>query len=72
MFHILPGLDTLYVDLTKHAEERIPVVKSLFQFWLDLAKWHRPSVIVFDNLERVVPAEVEVCVEFEKFVISFN
>lgn len=53
-------IDTLYVDLTKHVEERIPVLKSLFQFWLNLAKWHRPSVIVFDNLERVVPAEVEV------------
>ncbi|KAF8531614.1 P-loop containing nucleoside triphosphate hydrolase protein [Gautieria morchelliformis] len=50
---------TLYVDLTKHGEERILVLKSLFQFWLDVAKWHRPSVIVFDNLERVVPAEVE-------------
>lgn len=31
---------------------------------MDLAKWHRPSVIVLDNLERVVPAEVEVCTEF--------
>jgi hypothetical protein len=53
-------LDTLYVDLTKYSEERIPVLKSLFHYWLDVAKWHRPSVIVFDNLERVVPAEVEV------------
>ncbi|KAF8588870.1 AAA-domain-containing protein [Ramaria rubella] len=50
---------TLYIDLTKHGEERISVLKALFQYWLHLAKWHRPSLIVLDNLEQVIPAEVE-------------
>ena len=63
-------LDTLYVDFTKYVEERIPVLRSLFQFWLNLAKWHRPSIIVFDNLERVVPAEVEVSLTSQKIIVA--
>ncbi|KAF8515366.1 AAA-domain-containing protein [Hysterangium stoloniferum] len=50
---------TLYVDLTKYSEERIPALKTLFQYWLNLAKWHRPSIVVLDNLDRVIPAELE-------------
>ncbi|KIJ51215.1 hypothetical protein M422DRAFT_223669 [Sphaerobolus stellatus SS14] len=50
---------THYVDLTKYSEESVPALKALFQYWLDLGKWHRPSVIALDNLERIIPAEVE-------------
>lgn len=48
------------MDLTKYSEEQIPVLKTVFQYWLNLAKWYRPSVIVLDNLDKVIPAELEV------------
>ncbi|KDQ13914.1 hypothetical protein BOTBODRAFT_175049 [Botryobasidium botryosum FD-172 SS1] len=50
---------TVYVDLAKYAEEREAAIKQQFQKWLDLALWHRPSILVLDNLDRVVGAEVE-------------
>lgn len=52
--------DTLYVDLAKHSDERVAQIKPLFQYWYDKAAWHRPCVIVLDNLDKVVSAELEV------------
>ena len=50
----------LYVDLAKYSEERIAVLHQRFQSWMNKAVWHRPAVIVLDNLDKVVSAEVEV------------
>lgn len=50
----------MYIDLAKLSEERVPVLKALFERWIDIASWHRPSVIVLDNLDSVVGAEAEV------------
>lgn len=35
-------------------------MRSNFQNWLDVATWHRPTVLVLDNLDRAVGPEVEV------------
>lgn len=52
--------DPLYIDLSKFTDERIATIKALFDKWLDIASWHKPSILVLDNLDRVVGPEVEV------------
>ncbi|KAJ3562418.1 hypothetical protein NP233_g9586 [Leucocoprinus birnbaumii] len=48
-----------YVDVSKYVDTPVPTVKNLFSFWFDKAAWHKPSVIVLDNLDRLLSAEVE-------------
>lgn len=36
------------------------MLKALFERYIDMATWHRPSVIVLDNLDSVISAEAEV------------
>jgi peroxin-1 len=51
------------VDLSKHTEAAVATVKNLFHYWFDNAAWHRPSVVVLDNLDALLAAEVEVCID---------
>lgn len=53
-----PG--TIYVDCSKLSDERLPVLKGKMKDWFDEACWHAPSLIVLDNLDRLIGAEVEV------------
>lgn len=53
--------DTYYVDVSRYAEQPTVMLKSLFNYWFDRACWHRPSVLVLDNLDKLLSAEVEVC-----------
>ncbi|XP_006460876.1 hypothetical protein AGABI2DRAFT_150706 [Agaricus bisporus var. bisporus H97] len=48
-----------YVDVSKHTEGAVRAIKTLFQYWFDNAAWHRPSVIVLDNLDALLAVEVE-------------
>jgi len=50
----------LYVDLSRYTEKPVQSVRAQFQFWLDKAMWHRPSVLVFDNLGKLLGPELEV------------
>ncbi|CAO3681391.1 Peroxisome biosynthesis protein pex1 [Rhizopus azygosporus] len=50
---------TLPVNCSELSDERIPVIKETLQKWLDEAAWHSPSLIFFDNLDRLIPAELE-------------
>jgi len=49
----------LYVDLSRYAEKPVQSLRSQFHFWLDKAMWHRPSVLVFDNLDKLLGPELE-------------
>lgn len=51
---------TLYIDVSRYTEKPVQTLRTQFQFWLDKAMWHRPSVLVFDNLEKLLGAELEV------------
>jgi peroxin-1 len=53
-------VDIYYVDISRHAEQPIATVKSLFSYWFDRASWHRPSILILDNLDKLLNAEVEV------------
>ncbi|KAI0032780.1 AAA-domain-containing protein [Vararia minispora EC-137] len=48
-----------YIDLARYKDKPVRVLRELFTYWRDKAAWHRPSVLVLDNLDSVVPAEVE-------------
>ncbi|KZP02539.1 PEX-1N-domain-containing protein [Athelia psychrophila] len=50
---------TLYIDLARHAETPVPALKGLFKHWWAKAAWHRPSVIVFDNVDKLMGVELE-------------
>lgn len=52
--------DTLYIDLARHAETPVPALKALFKHWWAKAAWHRPSVILFDNVDKLMGVELEV------------
>ncbi|KJA20005.1 hypothetical protein HYPSUDRAFT_204070 [Hypholoma sublateritium FD-334 SS-4] len=50
---------THYIDVSKLVDQPIPAVKAQFNYWFDKCAWHRPSVLVLDNLDKLLPAEVE-------------
>lgn len=58
----LSGPDVQFIDCSQYADERPAALKTLFQEWVDEACWRAPSVIVLDNIERMLPAEVEVSI----------
>lgn len=57
-FHSSP--DSIEINCAEVADERVPVLKDQLQRWFDEAAWHAPSVIFFDDFDRMIPAEVEV------------
>ncbi|CEQ38689.1 SPOSA6832_00142, partial [Sporobolomyces salmonicolor] len=50
---------TIYIDCAKHADDRHPTLKGRMQDWFDEACWHAPTLLVLDNLDRMLSAEVE-------------
>jgi peroxin-1 len=60
------------VRCTELTEERISSVRDKLQQLFDDAAWHAPSIILFDDLDRLIPAEVEVCIHFALFYLSIK
>lgn len=54
-----PHPDIEYVDLAPYSEKPISVIKGLFKYWFDQAAFHRPSVLILDNIEHLLKAEEE-------------
>ncbi|SCV68391.1 BQ2448_512 [Microbotryum intermedium] len=50
---------TLYIDCAKYTDERQSTLKAKMKDWFDEACWHAPALLVFDNLDRMLGAEVE-------------
>ncbi|TFK44456.1 P-loop containing nucleoside triphosphate hydrolase protein [Crucibulum laeve] len=48
-----------YVDASRHAEQPVLAVKALMNYWFNKAVWHKPTVLVLDNLDKLLSAEVE-------------
>lgn len=57
-------LDILYVDASKLAEQPIPTVKAQVNYWFNKCAWHRPSILILDNLDKLLSAEVEVGLQY--------
>ena len=51
--------DVIYVDFADHVEKRVPRLKAFFEYLVDKAIWHRPSVLVIDNMDALLEAEKE-------------
>lgn len=51
--------DDLYIDCQHHTDLPVAKLKSLFKYWFALAQFHRPSTITIDNIEKILPSEVE-------------
>lgn len=52
--------DSLYVDLSKCSEMPVSKFRSMLRYWMDKAAWHRPSLLLMDNVDRLLGAEAEV------------
>lgn len=50
---------TLEIACSQFAEERVPVLKEMIQTKLDEAAWHGPTLVFLDDIDRLIPAEVE-------------
>ncbi|KAG0145472.1 hypothetical protein CROQUDRAFT_78787 [Cronartium quercuum f. sp. fusiforme G11] len=52
-------LYTKYVDCGKHVDDRLGALKVTLNEWFDDALWHTPSVLILDDLDKLLPAESE-------------
>ncbi|KLO10316.1 AAA-domain-containing protein [Schizopora paradoxa] len=50
---------TIYTDFSKHAEDKVGQVKAALKHICEKALWHRPCVLVFDNLDKLLSVEQE-------------
>lgn len=48
-----------YVDASLYADKTVSALKALFNYWFDKVAWHRPSVLILDNLDKLLSAETE-------------
>jgi len=55
--YVLP--DCVEINCAEFAEDRLPVLITKFQQWFDTAAFHSPSVLFLEDLDRLIPAEVE-------------
>ncbi|KAF9902887.1 Peroxisome biosynthesis protein pex1 [Linnemannia zychae] len=47
------------INCAEFAEDRLPVLMTKFQQWFDTAAFHSPSILFLEDLDRLIPAEVE-------------
>ncbi|KAI8922094.1 P-loop containing nucleoside triphosphate hydrolase protein [Powellomyces hirtus] len=50
---------SIFVNCVELATERVIKVKDILQETIYKAAWHSPSIVVFDDLDRLLPAEQE-------------
>ncbi|RPD58266.1 AAA-domain-containing protein [Lentinus tigrinus ALCF2SS1-7] len=50
---------TLYVDLSRYAASPIAKIRSSMKYWMDKASWHKPSLLVLDNIDKLMGTELE-------------
>ena len=61
--------DIIYVDFSKYVAERAQRLRALFKYLFDKADYHKPSVLMIDNMDRLIAPEVEVSIHFLRFQI---
>ncbi|KAH7882751.1 P-loop containing nucleoside triphosphate hydrolase protein [Phlebopus sp. FC_14] len=50
---------THYIDFKSYSRKPVSTLKALFRYLYEVAAWHRPTVLICDNLDKVLKAEVE-------------
>lgn len=46
--------------MSRYTDKSVPAVKALFKYWFDKSAWHKPTILILDNLHKLLGAEVEV------------
>ena len=52
--------DIYHVDVSRYVQKPVSTVHAMFKYWFKKVAWHRPAVLVLDNLDKLLCAEVEV------------
>ncbi|GAA5966735.1 hypothetical protein JCM3765_000928, partial [Sporobolomyces pararoseus] len=63
---------TIYIDCSKYSEERPVNLKNRIKDWFDQASWYAPSLLLLDNLDRLIPTEVEHADSFASLHLANN
>ncbi|OSD00321.1 AAA-domain-containing protein [Trametes coccinea BRFM310] len=50
---------TLYVDLSRFSGSPVAKVRSHMKYWMEKAAWHKPSLLVLDNIDKLMGTELE-------------
>ncbi|KAI8995209.1 AAA-domain-containing protein [Trametes punicea] len=50
---------TLYVDLSRFSGSPAAKVRSHMKYWMEKAMWHKPSLLVLDNIDKLMGTELE-------------
>ncbi|KAI0695674.1 AAA-domain-containing protein [Cerioporus squamosus] len=50
---------TIYVDLSRYTATPIAKIRSHIQYWMDKASWHKPSLLILDNIDKLMGTELE-------------
>lgn len=66
--HILAHVQ--YVNCTPLVNLRIPQLQAKFEEIFTIAGWHAPSLVIIDDLDRLMPAEMEHVDSFRSLHIS--
>ncbi|TFK23693.1 peroxisome biogenesis factor 1 [Coprinopsis marcescibilis] len=61
---------TYYVDASRYVDSPIAAVKALFNYWFNKVAWHGPGVLILDNLEKLLGAEVEHAESFRSRLLT--
>lgn len=62
-------LDIHYIDLSRYTEKPIATLKALFRHAYEKAAWHKPSILIMDNLDKILSAELEVSTQCYPFCL---
>ena len=63
-FWLTDHLDTIYADLARYEDQSVATIKSKFRYWFEAAAWHRPTLLIFDNMHGLLSTEQEVSCRF--------
>ncbi|TBU28822.1 AAA-domain-containing protein [Dichomitus squalens] len=50
---------TLYVDLSRFNGSPVAKVRSQMKYWMDKVSWHKPSILILDNIDKLMGTELE-------------
>ena len=48
------------MDVSQYSDKPVSTIHAQFKYWAEKVTWHRPSVLILDNLDKLLSAEVEV------------
>ncbi|OJT04218.1 Peroxisome biosynthesis protein PAS1 [Trametes pubescens] len=50
---------TLYVDLSRFSGSPVAKVRTHMKYWMEKAAWRKPSLLILDNIDKLMGTELE-------------